>query len=135
MQELGGKTGLDLPSAVGELKQGSEPRIGAIVWVRGETFKAESETADLWQPKWNENQTVLAAAIHTPDRVTGPLEDTAAGSWTLRIVEHSQVEGYCGKCLWMKARQLWKQGDTGESCIVGGAITIVSHSPHASMGS
>ena len=27
---------------------------GAIVWVRGETFKAECETADLWQPKWNE---------------------------------------------------------------------------------
>ena len=32
-----------------------------------ETFKAESETADLWQPKWNENQTVLAAAILTPE--------------------------------------------------------------------
>ena len=28
---------------------------------------AEGETADLWQPKWKENQTVLAAAIHTPD--------------------------------------------------------------------
>ena len=27
--------------------------------------------ADLWQPKWNENQTVLAAAVHTPDRNTG----------------------------------------------------------------
>ena len=69
MKELGGKTrvlvGLDL---IGELKQGSDPHIGEIVWVRGETFKAESETADLWQPKWNENQTVLAAAIHNPDR-------------------------------------------------------------------
>ena len=31
-------------------------------------FKAESERADLWQPKWNENQTVFAAGIHTPDR-------------------------------------------------------------------
>ena len=59
MKELGGKTGLDLPSAVGELKQGSEPRIEAIVWVRGETFKAESETADLWQPKWNEDRQFL----------------------------------------------------------------------------
>ena len=65
MQELGGKTGLDLPSAVGELKQGSEPRIGAIVWVRGETFKAESETADLWQPKWNENGQSLPQ-LYTP---------------------------------------------------------------------
>ena len=52
----------------------------AIFWVRGETFKAESEAADLWQPKWNENQTVLATAIHTPDRGTGPLEGTAAGA-------------------------------------------------------
>ena len=40
----------------------------------------ESEAADLWQPKWNENQTVLAAAIHTLDRDAGLLEDTAAGS-------------------------------------------------------
>ena len=36
-----------------------------------EKFKAESETADLWQPKWNENQTVLAAAICTLDRNAG----------------------------------------------------------------
>ena len=28
-------------------------------------FKAESETAGLWQPKWNENQTVLATVLHT----------------------------------------------------------------------
>ena len=52
---------------MGELKQGSNPDIGAIVWVRGETFKAESEKADLWQPKWNENQTVRAAAVGTLD--------------------------------------------------------------------
>ena len=62
MKELGGKTGVlvgpDLPSAGWELKQGSDPHIRAIGWVRGETLKAESEAADLWQPKWNENQTV-----------------------------------------------------------------------------
>ena len=72
MKELGGKTGvlagLHQPSAGGEMKQQSDSQIGAIVWVRGETFKAESETADLWQPKWNKNQTVLVAAIHTPER-------------------------------------------------------------------
>ena len=59
MKKLGGKTGelvgLDLPL----VDEGTEA--GAIVSVRGETFEAESETADLWQPKWNENQTVLAA--------------------------------------------------------------------------
>jgi len=109
------------PRRVEELKQGSNPYMGAVVWVRGEIFKAESETADLWQPKWNENQTVLAASIHTADRDTGPLEGAAAGSWNLEIVEQSHSEGccwlwrdrsrgyegrHCGeKCLWWKARQ------------------------------
>ena len=41
--------GLDLPGQVGELKQWSDPHIRAIV--RGEPFKAESETGDLWKPK------------------------------------------------------------------------------------
>ena len=52
---------------------------------------AESETADLWQPKWNENQTVLAAA----DRGTGALKGVTTGSWSLGIVEQSQCEGIC----------------------------------------
>ena len=92
-KELGGKTGMFLgwtcPWWVEELKQGSNPHIRAIVWVRGKTFKAESETADLWQPKWIENQTVLAAAIHTPVREAGSLEGAAAGSWSFRIVEQA----------------------------------------------
>ena len=61
----------------------------------GETFKAESETADLWQPKWNENQTVLATAIRTPDRDTGPLEGAVAGSWSLGVVEQPQGKSFC----------------------------------------
>ena len=40
-----------------------------------------------------------------------------------------------GKCLWRKARQPWKQGDTAESCIGGRAIAIASLSPHASTDS
>ena len=71
----------------------SDRDMGATVWIRGETFKAESETADLWQPKWNENQTVLDTAMQTPDRDTGPQEGTASGSWSLGIVEQSQGEG------------------------------------------
>ena len=51
-------------------------------------MKAESETADMWQSKWNENQIVLAAIIHT-------LEGAVAGSWSLGIVEQSQGEGCC----------------------------------------
>ena len=80
---------------MGELKQGSDPQSRTIVGVKGETFKAESETADLWQPKWNENQTVLAAAIHTLGRDTGPLEGAADRSWNLGVVEQSQGEGCC----------------------------------------
>ena len=80
---------------MGELKQGSDPHVGTTVWVREETFKAESETADLWLPKWNENQTVLASATHTPDRDAGPLEGAATGSWNLGIMEQSQGEGCC----------------------------------------
>ena len=87
--------GLDLPSAGGGTEAGFDSHIGAIVWVRGETFKAESEAADLWQPEWDEHQTVLATAIHTPDRDTGPLEGAVAGNWSLGIVGQSQGEGCC----------------------------------------
>ena len=87
--------GLDLPSAGGGTEAGVHPHIGAIVRVRGQTFIAESETADPWQPKWNEKQTVLAITIHTLDRSAGPLEGTEAGIWSLGIVEQSQGEGCC----------------------------------------
>ena len=43
--------------------------------------------------------------------------------------------GDCGgKCLWRKARKLWKQGDTAESRIGCGAITIASLPGQASIG-
>ena len=58
------------------------------IGVRGETVKAVRETADLWQSKWNENQTVLATAIHI-------LDGAVAGSWSLGIVEQSQGERCC----------------------------------------
>jgi len=80
---------------VGKLKQGSNPHLGAIVWVRGERFKAESEAADLSQPKWNENQTILATSIRTLDRDTGPREGAVIRSWSSGIVEQAQGEGCC----------------------------------------
>ena len=70
------------------MKQESSPHIRAVVRIRGETFKAESEVAHLWQAKWNENQTVLAAAMHTPDR--DPWKAQLLGSWSLGIMEQSQ---------------------------------------------
>jgi len=44
--------------------------------------------------------------------------------------------GDCGgKCLWRKAGQPWKQGDTAESRAGSGALTIVSLPSQASTGS
>ena len=87
MKELGGKTGvlvgLDLP--LGTEAGVRSPHRGNCLSQRRN--KAERETADLLQPKWNENQTVLAAAIHTLDRDIFPLEGAAAGSWSLGSVE------------------------------------------------
>ena len=82
--------------------------------MRGEAFKAERETADWWQPKWNENQTVLATAIHTPDRDTGPVEGTVTGSWSLGIVDQSQGRATvnCGEK---------DQGDVSKEIVVGNA--------------
>ena len=81
--------GLDLPSTVGELKQGSNPHIGQL---------SESEEKHLRLRVRQQicgslngmRITVLATAIHTPDRDTGPLEGTATGTWSLGIVEQSQ---------------------------------------------
>ena len=85
----------DLPLAGGGTEAGVQsPQRGNCLSQR-RNIKAERQTADLWQPKWNENQTVLAAAICAPDRDTGPLEGTTAGSWSLGIVEQSQGEGCC----------------------------------------
>ena len=94
MKELGEKTrvlvGLDLPLAGG----GTEAQWGNCLSQRI-NFKAEGETADLWQTNCNENQTVLAAAIHTLDRDSGPPEGAVAGSWNLGIVEQSQGKRCC----------------------------------------
>ena len=71
--------GLDLPSMGGGTEAGVQsPHWGNCLSQR-RNIKAERETVDLWHPQWNENQTVLATAIHIPDTDTGLLEGTAAG--------------------------------------------------------
>ena len=76
----------------GGTEAGSDPNIGAIVSVR-------EEIADLWQSKWNEDQTVLAAAIHTPDRDAGPLE-----GWELEFRDCGAIPGQ--GLLWTAERQI-----------------------------
>ena len=78
--------GLYLPSAGG---RGTEAGVLSPHWGNCQS-QTDNETAGLWPPKWNKNQTVLATAIHTPDRDAGPLEGAVAGSWSLGIVEKSQ---------------------------------------------
>ena len=90
MKELGGKTGLDLPSTVRELKQGNDPHIGVTVWVRGETFKAESEAADLWQPKWNENRQSLPQP-YIPGQ--GHRSPRRCSSWELELRDCGAIPG------------------------------------------
>ena len=93
MKELGGETGVLVVLGLPLTGRGTEAGVQSPHWdiclIQRKTFKTESETADLWQPKWNENQTALAAAIHTLDRNAPPLEGTAAGSGSLGIVEQS----------------------------------------------
>ena len=93
-KELGGKTRVlvrvNLPSVGGEGKQGSDPHVMAIVSVRGETFNADSDRADLWQPKWNENQTVLATATHTQQGCRSP---GRCSGWELEFRDCGVIPG------------------------------------------
>ena len=79
--------GLDLPSAGGGTEAGVPSPRGANVWVRGETFKAESETAELRQPTWNENQTALDV------RWTGMLVPGRCSNWELEFRDCGAVLG------------------------------------------
>ena len=60
------------------------------------------------QPKWNENQTALAAVIHTLDGIV-------AGSWSLGIGEQSQGKGCCW--LWRDRSRECEEGDCGGKCL------------------
>ena len=66
MKELVGKTvlvGLDLPLAGGGTEAGvrSPHRCNCLSQKRN--IKAESETVNLWQPKWHENQSLPQSYI------------------------------------------------------------------------
>ena len=92
-------------------------------------------------------ESVLAAAIHTPDRDTRPLEGSVAGNWSLGIVEQSQgllltaerwIEGMWGKRLWWErpVEESRAAMEARRYCWVrGGALTIASLSLYTSIGS
>ena len=102
---------------MGELKQGSNPHIWAIAWVRGEIVEAESEAADQWQHKWNENHTGNSCHSHTyPGQGHRSLEGSVVGSWSIGIVGQSQGE----ICCWMKGNSSrgCEGGDCGRKCLL-----------------
>ena len=118
MKELGGKTGvllgLDLPSVGGGTEAGVwSPHRRNCLSQRKNIFKAESETVDLYQPKWNKNQTVLAAAIHTLDRDTGPLLRRRSG-WELELRDCGATPGE-RRTERMWGRRLWWEMPVKES--------------------
>ena len=81
---------------MGELKQGSDPHIGAIVWTEEKYLR--QTLRQLICDNLNGmriTQTILAAAIHTSDRDGGPQEGTATGSRSVVIMEQSQGEVCC----------------------------------------
>ena len=54
--------------------------------------------------------------------------------WLQRDALRGCEGGDCGgKYLWRKAGKPWKQGNTANSHVGGGAITIASLAPHASL--
>ena len=60
------------------------------------------------------NQTVLAAAIHSPDKDASLLKGAAAGAWSLGIVEQPQARAAvdCGET---------DLGDVREESVIGNA--------------
>ena len=96
------------------------------------------------QPKWNENQTVLAAARHTPNRDEGPLEGAAAGVWGVWSDPRARAAVDCGGTDGGDVREETvmgnacggKPGSQGSKAIlrshvVGGTITTASLSHRA----
>ena len=92
MKELEGKTGVLVRtgpalSGWGNYNTGLIPTLGQLSESEEKHLRLRVK-ADLRQCKWNENQTLLATPIHTPD-------GAVAGSWSLGIVEQSPGKGYC----------------------------------------
>ena len=84
-----------------------------------------TETLVLWKVQW------LGAEVYG---LWSNPRARAAVDWRdgLRGCEGGDLGG---KCQWRKARQSWKQGDTAESRVGGGATTIGSLPPHSSISS
>ena len=77
---------------VGELKQWSDPHIGATVQDRGKASEAESEAADLWQSEWNKNHTESPCHSHMYPR-QGCRSPKKHSGWELTCRDWRAVPG------------------------------------------
>ena len=95
MKELGGETGVLVVLGLPLTGRGTEAGVQSPHWdiclIQRKTFKTESETADLWQPKWNENQTVLAIAIHYPRQ--GHRSPRRHSGWEMELRDCGAIPG------------------------------------------
>ena len=119
---------MDLPSAGGRTEAGSNLHIRAIVWVRGEIFEAESETADLWQPYWNGSDSPCHSHTDPKHGCRSPRKHSvwelefrdcgAMPGWGLLLTAERRIEGMWRRRLWwempmeesqaaMEARWYW----------------------------
>ena len=137
--------GLALPLAGGELKsRGPIPTSGQLS--ESEEKHSRLRVTELICGSLN-GMRIRQSSLqpYTPGRNTG-LQELGAGVWGLwsslgaraAVDCRDRLRGceggdHSGKCRWRKARQPWKRGDTAELQVVGGAITIASLSPHASI--
>ena len=154
MKEVGGKreklVGLDLPLVGGGAEESIwSPHQGTCLGQRRNIWGRESEAPDLQQSKWNKkNRTDSPCHSHTylrqgrgsPRRhIDWKLECSDGGAipghvccWLQGNSLRGREGGDCdGKCLWRRTWQTRRQGNTAESCVAGGAITIASLSPNA----
>ena len=99
----------------GKWSRGLIPTIRAILWDRRETFEAESEAADVWQSKWNENHTDNLYWSHMyPGQ--GHRSPRRHSSWEL---EHRDCGAIPGWSLLLTVEMA--QGDLREKTVVGNA--------------
>jgi len=94
----GGWAGPDLHLGLGELKQGSDPQIEAIVGDTGEVFEAVGEwsswSGTVWM-EWEPDNPCCSRMY--PGRDPSLLKYTVSGSWSIGTGEQSPGEG----CWWL----------------------------------
>ena len=141
-----------VPGEWANRRRGQIPTSGEIFGTMMQHLRLlENEVVNLWPSGWNENHIENPCHSHMYSR-EGFKSPRKCSSCELEHRVWSTIPGkvccwlrrnslrgpeggdYSEKCLWRKARQTWRQGDSAESHTVGGAICIGSLSTYVSSG-